>query len=110
MLLAAVPVVDTPSAVVVGLNGSGVNIEITIQSAYPNVTSNQISWFHERDMATPITEASNSRYRFKNGMKTLYIYPVNYEDEGDYIIKIYHVTGNQSITIHLNVQGKQLYW
>ena len=109
-LLAAVPVVDTPSTMLVGVNGSGVHIEIRIQSAYPGVTSNQISWFHERDMATPLTEASDNRYNFTNGMRNLYIYPVKYKDEGDYIIRIYHVTGNQSITIHLNVQGKQLCW
>lgn len=89
-----------------GVVGSGATIGVVIESAYPDITSNQISWFHERDLATPLTEAADSRYDFGADMRTLYIYNVSYEDEGNYIIKIYHVTGNQSVTIHLNVQGE----
>ena len=104
--LAAVPVVSpTPSATVVGVVGSGVTIGVMIDSAYPELTANQIVWYRAEDLATPLT-AATSKYEFNNNMRSLYIYPVSYEDEGDYIININHVTGNQTVTIHVNVQGK----
>ena len=106
--LAAVPVVDSsPGSVVVGVAGSGLTVGVTVQSAYPEVAANQITWFRQTDLATPLTEAADSRYDFSANMRSLYIYPVTYDDEGDYIINIYHVTGNQSVNIHINVQGNR---
>lgn len=95
----------TPSPVV-GVVGSGVTISVTIESAYPLITADQISWFHERDPATPFTEATDNRYDFGTDMRSLYIYPVSYQDEGNYTIIISHVTGTQTVSIYINVQGK----
>ena len=85
------------------MTGSGLTIGVTIESAYPEVTANQIGWFRAADLTTPLTDA---RYSFTADLRSLYIYPVSYDDEGDYVIMIYHVTGNQSVNININVQGK----
>ena len=56
----------------------------------------------------PLTETYYTGHVFSNGTRILsiYVYPVIYEDEGDYVISIYHVTRNQNVTVHINVQGK----
>ena len=87
----------------IGVTGSGLRIGVTITNAYPIVSANQVAWFRGTDLSTPL---SDSRYSFSDHMKSLYINSVTYEDEGDYVIMIYHVTGNQSVTINVNVQGK----
>ena len=88
-----------------GVVGSGVTIGVSIDSAYPEVTTNDVMWYRAEDLTTPLTDVTD-KYDFTSNMRSLYIYPVTYEDEGDYVINIYHVTGNQTVTIHINIQGE----
>ena len=100
------PVITAISPEVIGLVNTELTIGITIQDDYPLVMATQVTWYHQRDLATPLTSAVNSRYALSSDMRSLTINQVTYDDEGNYTIVVSHVTGSQTITIQVNVQGK----
>ena len=100
------PVIAAISSEVIGLVNTELTIGITIENDYPGVTETQITWYHQRDLATPLTSAVDSRYVLSRAMQSLTINQLTYADEGNYTIVVGHVTGNQTITIQLNVQGE----
>jgi hypothetical protein len=101
-----VPVVAAISPGVIGLVNTELTIGITIENDYPGVTETQITWYHQRDMTTPLTSAIDSRYVFSRAMQSLTVNQLTYADEGNYTIIVSHVTGSQTITIQVNVQGE----
>ena len=102
----AVPIIAAISPEVIGLVNTELMIGITIENDYPNITEAQITWYHQRNLDTPLTSAANSRYMFSTDMQSLTITQLTYDDEGNYTIVVGHVTGNQNITIQVNVQGE----
>lgn len=91
---------------VIGLVNTEVTIGITISNAYPVVVATQITWYHESDLATPLTSSPGGQYTFSNEMRSLTINQLTYADEGNYTVVISHVTGSQSVIINIDVQGE----
>ena len=100
------PVIASISSKVIGLVNTEVTIGITIEEDYPVVMATQITWYHQRDPATPLTSTIDSRYVFSNDMQSLTINQLTYGDEGNYTVIVSHVTGNQTIVIQIDVQGE----
>ena len=95
-------------AEVIGLVNTEVTIGVAIENDYPIVMATQVTWYHQRDLATPLTSSGDNRYVFSSDMRSLTINRLTYADEGNYTVVVSHVTGSQSVTIRINVQGETL--
>ena len=86
-----------------------INLTFAIDKASPKVLPKNISWKFRRavDGTTidPINEQTDPRYEFSSDRKSLVIYNLTLEDEGQYTITAKNEVGSDSLTVILSVEG-----
>ena len=92
-------------ATVTGVSGRGVTLEFTI-TASPPVSLDDITWYRIDDPNTPLEEDEEGHFNFGNDRSSLYIYPLDGQDEGTYRISVRLLTGDiTTADIRLEVEG-----
>ena len=96
-----------PSSYLIGVQGHGVTLHFAISNDVPPVTPDGIQWFFEPINGSLMELIPNSdfHYTFSEDKRSLYIYPLQPADEGNYTLVAMNTGGSGSGIIFLDVQG-----
>ena len=102
----AIPVINAVGGTtIIGVQGRRLSLRFTISNALPEVTADNIQWFFESTNASQMELRPDSRHTFSPDMLSLTINPLVLSDEGNYTLRVSHITGTVTSTVFLEMQG-----
>jgi len=102
----AIPVINAVAGTtIIGVQGRRLSLRFTISNALPEVTADNIQWFFESTNASQMELRPDSRHTFSPDMLSLTINPLVLSDEGNYTLRVSHITGTVTSTVFLEMQG-----
>ena len=90
---------------VIGVHERNITLRFTVSSALPEVTADNTQWFFVSSNGSQIEVAQDSRHRFSPDRLSLTINPLVLSDEGNYILRVNHITGAVTSSVFLELHG-----
>ena len=78
----------------------GVAVVFQVTEGYPDYT---VTWSKDGSLL----KTNNSRYTFSPDQLILTIYPLSYDDEGQYNVTVVNEAGSDSAVVSLSVEGME---